>query len=78
MASMNSGPDSGLKNVNSERDLSLPIEKHHALENFYDSQEDGKNPRKSYVTFVVFSFVYALFCVIHCCYIPYTTLAPLF
>lgn len=42
MASLNSANDSGLKNVNSERDLSLPLEKHRALENFYDSQEDGE------------------------------------
>ncbi|XP_073835337.1 solute carrier family 25 member 46a isoform X2 [Musca autumnalis] len=46
MASLNSGPESGLKNVNSERDLSLPIEKHRALENFYDSQEDEISIRK--------------------------------
>ncbi|XP_075154678.1 mitochondrial outer membrane protein SLC25A46-like [Haematobia irritans] len=46
MASLNSGPESGLKNINSERDLSLPLEKHRALENFYDSQEDEISIRK--------------------------------
>ncbi|XP_017474828.1 PREDICTED: solute carrier family 25 member 46-like isoform X1 [Rhagoletis zephyria] len=32
----------GMKYVNSERDLSLPLEKHKALENYYDSQEDAR------------------------------------
>ncbi|XP_004536375.1 solute carrier family 25 member 46 [Ceratitis capitata] len=36
----------GLKYVNSERDLSLPLEKHKALENYYDSQEDEISIRK--------------------------------
>ena len=31
-----------LKYVNSDRDLSLPLEKHKALDAFYDSQEDGE------------------------------------
>lgn len=32
----------GMKTVNSERDLSLPLEKHKALEKYYESQEDGE------------------------------------
>lgn len=39
---MTAGGSTGLKYVNSERDLSLPLEKHKALDNYYDSQEDGK------------------------------------
>ncbi|XP_013107477.1 mitochondrial outer membrane protein SLC25A46 isoform X1 [Stomoxys calcitrans] len=46
MASLNSGPDSGLKNVHSERDLSLPLEKQRALDNFYDSQDDVYPPEQ--------------------------------
>lgn len=32
-----------MKTVNSDRDLSLPLEKHRILENYYESQEDGKS-----------------------------------
>lgn len=39
---MTTGGSTGLKYVNSERDLSLPLEKHKTLDNYYDSQEDGK------------------------------------
>uniref|UniRef100_A0A1A9UQB6 Solute carrier family 25 member 46 n=1 Tax=Glossina austeni TaxID=7395 RepID=A0A1A9UQB6_GLOAU len=36
----------GLKNVTSDRDLSLPLEKHRGFEKYYDSQEDEISIRK--------------------------------
>ncbi|XP_037935309.1 solute carrier family 25 member 46 isoform X2 [Teleopsis dalmanni] len=36
----------GLRNVNSDRDLSLPLERSRGLDNFYDSQEDEISIRK--------------------------------
>ncbi|XP_050332625.1 mitochondrial outer membrane protein SLC25A46-like isoform X2 [Bactrocera neohumeralis] len=43
---MTTGGSTGLKYVNSERDLSLPLEKHKVLDNYYDSQEDEISIRK--------------------------------
>nr|XP_014094565.1 solute carrier family 25 member 46 [Bactrocera oleae] len=43
---MTTGGSTGLKYVNSERDLSLPLEKHKTLDNYYDSQEDEISIRK--------------------------------
>ncbi|XP_054730239.1 mitochondrial outer membrane protein SLC25A46-like [Anastrepha obliqua] len=43
---MTAGASTGLKYVNSERDLSLPLEKHKTLDNYYDSQEDEISIRK--------------------------------
>ncbi|XP_065364943.1 mitochondrial outer membrane protein SLC25A46 isoform X2 [Calliphora vicina] len=39
------GMAGGMKTVNSERDLSLPLDKHRVLENYYESQED-EDPEK--------------------------------
>ncbi|XP_067634862.1 mitochondrial outer membrane protein SLC25A46 [Eurosta solidaginis] len=40
------GASTALKYVNSERDLSLPLEKHKTLDNYYDSQDDEISIRK--------------------------------
>ncbi|XP_065364945.1 mitochondrial outer membrane protein SLC25A46 isoform X3 [Calliphora vicina] len=40
------GMAGGMKTVNSERDLSLPLDKHRVLENYYESQEDVEDPEK--------------------------------
>ncbi|XP_065364946.1 mitochondrial outer membrane protein SLC25A46 isoform X4 [Calliphora vicina] len=40
------GMAGGMKTVNSERDLSLPLDKHRVLENYYESQEDEISIRK--------------------------------
>ncbi|KAI8114788.1 Solute carrier family 25 member 46 [Lucilia cuprina] len=48
------GMMSGMKTVNSERDLSLPLDKHRVLDNYFESQED-EDPEKQNMNSLYYS-----------------------
>lgn len=54
----------GMKTVNSERDLSLPLDKHRILENYYDSQEDG-------MLYLIVCCLTFMFCLLFFCVCPF-------